>query len=281
MARWRELGRRITALGEIGEILGAMRSLAFIEVRRLADGANRRQDAVRAIEAAIFDLAGHFPLVLPEREPTRDVVIALGSERGLCGDFNNSVAAALADTIAPRNATLFIVGSRLAQLMQEQGTAHHPLSGATVIEDVPQVLAAIVDALEGQARIEADGTFGLLLVHDDDNHGTHAQRILPMPELPATPRWRGKPALQLAPRQLYRSLVDHYVFAALQQALLDSLLAENRKRFDQMSGALDRLHERVDALGRARRRARQEAITEEIEVILLGVTNSTTQGIGR
>lgn len=98
-----------------------------------------------------------------------------------------------------------------------------------------------------------------------------------MPELPATPRWPGHPLLQ-PPRALYRTLVDHFVFAALQEILLGSLLAENRKRFDQMSGALDRLHERLDTLGRARRRARQEAITEEIEVILLGAAGPAADG---
>jgi F0F1-type ATP synthase gamma subunit len=37
-----------------------------------------------------------------------------------------------------------------------------------------------------------------------------------------------------------------------------------------MNVALDQLHDRIDTLDRHRRRARQEAITEEIEIVLLG-----------
>jgi len=270
MAKWRELGRRIDALDEIDEILTAMRSLAFIEVRRLADGAQRRRDTLQAIETAVADLAGHHPHVLPAAGPSYQVIVALGSERGLCGDHNDKVATALEHARSAPADRLLAVGAQLALRLQERGVTHVALTGPAMDEDVPRALAGIVAALEERARSDHDAIPGLRILHPDADGEVRMRRVWPMPALPPEPRWRGRPDLQVKPRALYAALVDHYLFTALEVALRASLLAENRKRLDQMEGAIDRLRQRQDELARDRRRARQEAITEEIEVILLG-----------
>lgn len=279
MAKWRELGHRIRALEEIGEILTAMRSLAFNEVRRLADGADRRGDTVAAIETAMADLAAHFPDAVPTRAPAFGMVVALGSERGLCGDHNERVAEALEQAGLEPADRLLAVGAHLAQVLDERGLAHDALPGPAVVEDVPQALAGIVAAIGERTRADGEALFGLRVLHLDDAGSAHFQDILPLPALPDVARWPARPDLLLAPRELHAALIDQYVFTALQVALQASLLAENRKRLEQMRGALDRLRERQEGLGKERRRARQEAITEEIEVILLGVL-PVTQGGG-
>ena len=48
-----------------------------------------------------------------------------------------------------------------------------------------------------------------------------------------------------------------------------SLIAENRRRLAHMEGALRRLDETTAVLGRRMHAARQEEITQEIEVIML------------
>lgn len=270
MTKARELGRQIDALDEIGQIIGAMRSLAFIEVRRLTDAADHRHEAMDAIESAIGDLVAHYPDALSAPTPDADVIIAVGSERGFCGDFNDAVANRLQE-LELDDERLLAVGSRLEQLLRERHIEHRAMGGAAVVEDVPQTLSGMVTAIEELSRRDGDGVFGLMLIHHDGQGVLHERRILPMPELPSMPRWRGKPDVQIKPRRLYETLVDHYVLTALNVSLLASLLAENHRRLDQMGSALDRLRDRLDDLGRKRRRARQEAVTEEIEVILLGV----------
>lgn len=272
MPRWRELRRRIGALDEIGQILGAVRSLAFTELRQLADGEPRQHATAAAIQTAIEDLAAHFPDALPERAPDADILIVLGSERGFCGDFNEVAARAAVATRPMPAARRLAVGAKLCQLLEEQGVPHSALPGPTVVEEIPRALAGIVDAIEAVARSDGDAALGLVVAHHDGEGRLESRRILPFPALPVAARWRTAPDLQIAPRRLYRQLIDHHVLAALNLALIASLLAENRRRLEQLSGALDRLHERLEGLRHARRRARQEAITEEIEVILLGAS---------
>jgi F-type H+-transporting ATPase subunit gamma len=271
MARWRELGRRIVALDDIGKLLSAMRSLAFIEMRRLADGAARRAATVAAIQQAIDDLIAWYPSARPNRIPDRDVIVLVGSERGLCGDFDEVVASHEGFTRDSGDSLPIAVGSRLCQLLEERGMAHRAIAGAAVIEDASNVLLNMTAALGNSVHGDNDSTVGLVVIHHGDDGTVRAERVLPIPTAPSTSSMvRDRPLLQLPPRRLYEMLVEHYVFTALNVILLASLLAENRRRQEQMSGALDRLHERVDDLDRHRRQARQEAITEEIEIILLG-----------
>lgn len=267
MARWRELGRHIRALDDIGSIMSAMRSLAFIEVRRLAEGVARQQETVGAMRVAIDNLVAHYPDARPAVVPQRDVLIMIGSERGLCGDFDERIAVSLnANDPSPRLA----VGSRLCLRLDEQGLTHDAIPGAAVIEDIPGVMLQIASAMRRFNQQDHDIRTGLVAIHHADDGVVHHTRILPVPVTPPAQCWRSKPILQLDPPQLHEMLVEHYVLASLNAILLASLLAENRRRLDQMSAALDRLHEQVDKLDRKRRRARQEAITEEIEIILLG-----------
>ena len=72
---------------------------------------------------------------------------------------------------------------------------------------------------------------------------------------------------------LFSQLVDDYLYFALHEIAYMSLLAENNKRIQHMTGALLRLDERTGELTRQYHLHRQEEITEEIEVILLNTTN--------
>jgi F-type H+-transporting ATPase subunit gamma len=76
------------------------------------------------------------------------------------------------------------------------------------------------------------------------------------------------PRLNLAPADFSRQLLDHYLPAALQGVLYESLTAENHLRLQHMDHALDRLDETLTRLNIRRSALRQERIVEEIEVIL-------------
>jgi F-type H+-transporting ATPase subunit gamma len=67
-------------------------------------------------------------------------------------------------------------------------------------------------------------------------------------------------------------LLDRYLFVALQEICYTSLMAENQKRIQHMTGAVHRLDETTAELMRRYHMRRQEDITEEIEVILLNAT---------
>lgn len=64
-------------------------------------------------------------------------------------------------------------------------------------------------------------------------------------------------------------VAGHYLYAALNEVLYSSLMAENQQRHAHMDSALNKLDEDCAQLRLAYNAQRQEDITEEIEVLLL------------
>jgi F-type H+-transporting ATPase subunit gamma len=168
---------------------------------------------------------------------------------------------------------LLVVGARLCLALADEGVAHEALRGATVSEEVPRVLQQIAAALSGDGDT-GTRTSGLVVLHHGSDGALVRERLLPSPVPPRQPEPRTHLQLQLPPRELFQALMDQYLLARLNAALLASLHAENHRRLEHTGAAIDRLDRELDAVQRQRRRARQEAITEEIEIMLLGAQDA-------
>ena len=273
MSRRREVRGRMATLAEINEILTAMKNLALVEVRRIAEFIEAQRAAVAVIEDAAADFLADFAPAVPASaaRSAGDVVCLLGSERGFCGDFNEAIvgAARQRDGGGPGATAVLLVGSRLADAYAEP--AAPAIAGAGVADEVPAVLQSIVESLSGMVagRSGAAPAAGLVVVHHG-GQGVSAQRLLPFPEPPRKPAPHAYPLrLNLPPAQFFEGLTEQYLYCALQAALYDSLLEENRRRRDHMERAIDRLGDELRGLRARQNRLRQEEITEEIEIILL------------
>ncbi len=259
------LSQRITRLKEVSGIMSAMKSLALVEMHKLARFLEHQRRMLASIEAAIGDFLSFHPLERL-REPAPALILALGSERGFCGNFNDQVLAALNElppgTPAPQ---LVLLGQRLNAKEPSRANVIARLDGPSVTEDVPDILDRLMDALHA-AHPQLAGTATLLTLA----HGAEGYPVLKslLPLKPSTRRFPYAPRLQLAPSALFAELLDQYLLAALTGLLYESLAAENRQRLAHMEQALDRLDETLARLALQRNRLRQEGIVEEIEVIL-------------
>ena len=92
----------------------------------------------------------------------------------------------------------------------------------------------------------------------------------PFRDLTAEPRFSVPPVLNMAPADFLLELSNDFLFAALNEILCASLLAENHSRLQHLEGAVQYLDKQIEALRRANNQLRQEEIIEEIEVILMG-----------
>jgi len=268
MGRQHELGRRIGALQDVDGILEAMQSLAMVEVSRITAFIEAQRAVLHHMETVLDDFLSDRPL--PERSVTADLMIAFGAERGFCGDFNQRIADTLRQQLDQSTlpTQIVLVGTGLAE--QWQGTAPTVLAGPSVAEEVPQVLQRMTDAVTdmlGDSR-DAPATGLLLVTHDSS--GVVIRRLLPLQREPV-PRHPFALRLNLPAAHFGARLTEQYLYALLHAALYDSLLAENRRRVDHMEGALHRLDERLDELGKRLSRLRQEEITEEIEILMLSL----------
>lgn len=275
MSRRLELTARLTALRDVNGILEAMKSLALVEVGRIATFIEAQRACLGVIETVVDDFIADRPLAETGHEA--DVLCAFGAERSFCGDFNARIATTVRQLLddATRPTRTVLVGAGLTSHWTGPATAI--VAGPSIADEVPAVLQRLADTVATMLEEASEpGLTGLLLV----SHSADAivvRRLLPLQRRPAA-RHPYPLRLNLPPRQFSSLLVEQYIYALLHAALYDSLLAENRRRVDHMESALRRLDERLGELVRLQNRLRQEEITEEIEILMLSLEAESGSG---
>jgi F-type H+-transporting ATPase subunit gamma len=270
VTRPRQIRDRIAALDEIGEILGAMKNLALMELQKLHRLIDAQRQALQTIEAAAADLSASY-LRETVQQAYFDIDLIVGTERGFCGDLNETLSAA-AQGAAERAERVLVVGSRLADRLADLGVDAVSVAGASVAEEIEQVLARVVGALDKLQRESGEGRLLRLTAcyHDEASGAVRRQRLTPVPELPPpSPLFPYPPVLNLAPMDVFSEVLDQYLYAMLHEVLYGSLRAENQSRLVHMENALHHIEEDRARLRLRFNALRQEEITEEIEVILL------------
>ncbi len=275
MSRLHDLRTRIESLDDIDNIMVAMKNIAFMETRRLAQFLSAQQHAVANIETAAGDFINHYGHALPLTATTRDAYLVIGSERGLCGDFNQRAIDALLEQLGSHTqANVLAVGQRLEPHLVDVPLAVTLLSGPSVAEDVTPVLIEVAKSLANMEKdFPPDTVLALTAIyHSDETNGIRARRILPLPATPSDSLSTAfPPQLNLDPRKLLTQLTEHYLFAAMHEAFFSSLMAENQFRLEHMNQAIQRLERKVADIRLQYNAWRQEEITEEIEIIMLSV----------
>jgi F-type H+-transporting ATPase subunit gamma len=272
MTRRRELERHRASLAEIGEIMGSMRTLAYLETRKLTRFMAAQQAVVDSIETVAADFLSFHPDTLSEDAGLKTVYLLFGSERGFCGDFNRVLVAQFDAATHDRADCLIATGHKLHLLLERHPAKPLLLDGPSVAEDVPVVLQAIVEALDGvRARL---GAFRLVCMFQSAQ-GVQSERLLPpftahrKTPMPLTE----PPLLNVDPHSFLLDLTEHYLLAALNRILYASLLLENQQRMAHLDGAVRHVDDATLDLARRCRSLRQEEIVEEIEVILLSAAS--------
>ena len=269
MSQRKEVEARLALFDDLSGILGAMRSFALAELRRVNKRDAAQQQVVESLTPALDDLAGTLPArtaggAAPDGHPGYDIWLLFGSVRGFCGSFNEDVMR-FGLTAAGGQSPLILVGERLHGMVEEREGAQC-IGGAEGALDASAAIDRILAAVTG---LRGDGGLFSLSVCIRDEQGARSQRLWP---LPVTPRDRGGyPPLTYAPAgEVAAGVAEHYLFHSLLAFLLRSIRVENHMRLIQMETALRHLERGSEELQRQRNRLRQEEIVEEIELMVGG-----------
>jgi len=283
VTRRRDIEQHRHSLDEIRDIMNSMKNLSFMETRKISGFLDVQHSVVKHIEKVAADFLSFYPDTLAKTTGTSvdndiDVYLLIGAERGFCGDFNHALLRHF-ETIPIKHAMeklrLICVGHKLETLLENDERAIIFIDGASVAEEVGNVLNQIVNQL---ATIQEHyGSLNLYVLYHDDEHQLINQQLLPpFQNLHKQVLERGHqsqephaPELNLEPREFLLDLSYQYLFIVLYEILYTSLMAESRQRVAHLDGAVQHMDEQSEELHRQCNILRQEEIIEEIEVILL------------
>jgi F-type H+-transporting ATPase subunit gamma len=295
----RALRRRIRTVESTKKITHAMELIAASQIVRAQGRIAGSRPYVHAMEEVLRDTAADTPgssfVGVPE-SPSNVLVLAIVSDRGLCGAYNTNVLRATerlinAGTAAGRSFRLVIVGRRAESYFRfRRISVEHAFRGMgnrPGYEDARRVAAVIVPPfLEGEVdlvqivstRFVSAGT-----------QVVETRQILPvLPSEPAaSPSPRDAtaegPELYAASGQragffefepdandILAVLVPRYAEAEIYAALLEASASEHTARQRAMAAATENAEELIKTLRRVMNRARQDTITTEIMEIVGG-----------
>jgi F-type H+-transporting ATPase subunit gamma len=282
------LAAQIGTTSQIGEIVRVMKSLSAVSIRqydRAADALGAYQQTVELGLQAVLS-TGPGAAAETERGPApARILVFVGSDRGLCGNFNEKIAE-FADRayLAPAAGSgppvrLLAVGQRGAQYLAARG--HVPdrvIDLPASIGGLSSVARRVLLVLDGWQK-EA-GAIAVDICHNrrhtSSTAAPHGQRLLPMrpgdlEDLAARP-WpsRSRPFYRMPRGELFAALLREQVFVKIFHALAESLASEHARRLAAMHAAEHNIEEAIAGLQARHRTLFQRQITEELLDIVSG-----------
>jgi F-type H+-transporting ATPase subunit gamma len=270
-----EIEAHILSMGELLDIVGAMRSLASMRVQE----AQRSLPATRRYAQTMADAIAAALLLLPETAVAgyaatgRRGLVLCTAEHGFVAGFNERILDA-AETLLDSGVALFVMGSRGAAAARERGWSIewiYPMATRPegVLETIRHLTAELYVwlARAGLARIEV-----MFARHRQSTGATIETKLLFPVDLKSLARAQPllPPLHNLAPATLLEKLIADYVFGLLAEAAIDALASENAARFAAMDSAYENVSKKLEQLRQDARQARQDEITTELLDLMTG-----------
>ena len=128
-----------------------MKNLAFMENRKLVRHLDCQRRVTRNIVAIAVDFLAFYPAAFPPVKHAQNVHLLIGSERGFCGDFNETLLHQTETRLKSEGVDsplLIAVGHKLSTKLSEDTRLATFIDGPNVTDDIPGVLNQVTIRVE-------------------------------------------------------------------------------------------------------------------------------------
>jgi F-type H+-transporting ATPase subunit gamma len=286
------LRRKIETVEELQSVVKTMKTIAAVSIRQYERAVQSLSEYDRTVTMGlqvVLRKRSRVPQAPFTSAGRKVAAVILGSEQGMCGQFNEQMAAFALDKLSraagrPEDLAVIAVGGRVAARLEEAGQPiaqqfDLPGSAAGITPRVQELLVKL-EEMQDKGLVDR-----LLVFHHEPVHRAAYQpqerRLLPLDpawltEL-ARARWPSRvlPTYTMEEDRLFFLLLGHYLFVSLFRAFAASLAAENASRLAAMQAAESHIEDRLGELKLQFNDLRQNTITEELLDIMVGFEAAT------
>jgi F-type H+-transporting ATPase subunit gamma len=281
MANLKEIRNRITSIKSTMQITSAMKMVSAAKLKKAQDAIT----AMRPYSSKLTELLQNLSATLDsdaggayatQREVSKVLIVAITSNRGLCGGFNSSITKKVVRTIEEKysgtSVDIFSIGKKGGDVLSK---AHTIIASRNeLFDDLTFDNVAIV--AEELMEMFVDGSYDKIeIVY---NQFKNAATQIPQVEqfLPIKPIEGGDENVnsdyifEPTKEEIVEALIPKSLKTQLYKALRDSFASEHGARMTAMHKATDNATDLRDDLLLTYNKARQAAITNEILEIVGG-----------
>ncbi len=280
MANLKEIRNRITSVSSTMQITSAMKMVSAAKLKKAQDAitamrpyAEKLTELLQSLSATMDgEVGGSFTA---QREVNKVLIVAVTSNRGLCGAFNSNIikqAKTIADSYAGKQVDVFAIGKKgndaLGKTNKVVGNKSEIFDNLTFdnVAEIAQILTEKFTSGEYD-KIE-------IVYNQFKNAATQivqTEQFLPLaPVKSDIPVTTGDYLFEPSKEEIVLTLIPKSLKTQLYKAIRDSFASEHGARMTAMHKATDNATELRDQLKLTYNKARQAAITNEILEIVGG-----------
>ena len=278
MANLKEIRARITSVGSTMQITSAMKMVSAAKLKRAQDAITQMRPYANKLSELLVNLSSNLDsseggVYAQAREAKSILIVAVTSNRGLCGAFNNNVIkGAKALTENYDQAAFVTIGKKASEYFAKNGyeviSSHDDLYNDLSFANTSAIAQDLMNHF-------VDGRYDKVVVVYNQFKNAASQNLMTEAYLPVeTPAddtaTIGDYIFEPEKEEIVAELIPKSLKVQLFKAVLDSHASEHGARMTAMHKATDNAGELKRELTLTYNKARQAAITGEILEIVGG-----------
>ncbi len=280
MANLKEIRNRITSISSTMQITSAMKMVSAAKLKKAQDAitamrpyAEKLTELLQNLSATLDgDVGGDYTT---QREIKKVLVVAITSNRGLCGAFNTNVIKEVknrSDYYAGKQVDVFAIGKKGNDILSKTLTVIDNQSA--IFDDLTFDNVAQIAEVLTQKFVAGEYDRIELVYNQFKNAATQiiqTEQFLPLAPIQSDlPVSTGDYIFEPSKEEIVLTLIPKSLKTQLYKGIRDSFASEHGARMTAMHKATDNATELRDQLKLTYNKARQAAITNEILEIVGG-----------
>ncbi len=280
MAQLIQMRQRIKAIETIKKVTHAMRLISMSSHTKMQAKRKALNHYTETIKDLFYEIKIHKPawrhqILMPKADlPQKTLLILIGSQKGLCGNFNSALFSYFTKMMQKNqyaNPTVVAFGKKATTFAKElknvKVNIKHDKMGINQIEPLS---TAIIDMI-----MDTQNHFTSVIVFSNAMKNFFIQKPTATQLIPLTPEIKESKLVmhepyvwEQSPEELLEYLAHELLRAILYNLFFESLLAEQAARFISMDNSTRNAQSLLDTTKLAYNKLRQMKITRELTEII-------------
>ncbi|HCJ09399.1 MAG TPA: ATP synthase F1 subunit gamma [Lachnospiraceae bacterium] len=280
MASMRDIKRRKESVASTGQITKAMKLVSTVKLQKAKARAESNKPYFTMLYDTICSILARTGTIdhryLRESDSKRKAVIAITSNRGLAGGYNNNIVKEITAAFAPEDTDIYAVGKKGLEGLSRKG--YHIIEDYSEVMNEPlyadaihigkNVLASYENGEVGEIYLAYTG-FKNTVVHEPKLIKLlpiSVEEIMKDVEIDTLTLMNFEPEADEALDMIIPKYMNNIIYGAF----VEAIASENGARMQAMDSATKNAEDMIDDLSLKYNRARQSSITQELTEIIAG-----------
>jgi F-type H+-transporting ATPase subunit gamma len=280
MANLKEIRNRITSVSSTMQITSAMKMVSAAKLKKAQDAITAMRPYAEKLTELLQNLSSTLEgevggSYTKQREINKVLVVAITSNRGLCGAFNTNIikqAKVVAESYSGKQVDIFAIGKKGNDILVKTNTVienHSDIYDNLTFDSVAKIANILSDKFTSGEYDKIE-----LVYNQFKNAATQivqTEQFLPLAAVKSDkPVSTGDYIFEPSKEEIVETLIPKMLKTQLYKSIRDSFASEHGARMTAMHKATDNATDLRNQLKLTYNKARQAAITNEILEIVGG-----------